>query len=380
MNCRVLIVSVSAGAGHLRAAQAVEKALAAKHPEVKVANIDAMEYVNAAFRRVYSKGYLDLVNRAPALWGHIYSRTERARPTGPTARLNRLMERLNSGRLVRFAREFDPHEVLAVHPLPMDVFNRLKRKGRLGARVSVAVTDYDVHPLWIDPVTDCYFAGCEEVAHRLGRHGLERRRIRTTGIPVVPEFSAPVRARARRRVSSEMGLRAGCPTMLTSAGGFGVGRVDEAIDTMVSAASRGGGANLVVVAGRNRKLRNRLSKLRTPRAVKLVVLGFVDNMHELMSVADLMVTKPGGLTSSECLSRRLPMLIIDPIPGQEERNATYLLEAGAAWQAPTLDALDYKLGRLLSEPARLTAMSRAAGRLARPRACFDIAEALATRR
>ncbi len=377
MNRRVLIVSVSAGAGHLRAAQAVEEALSAAHPEVEVVNIDAMEYVSAAFRRLYSKGYLDLVNRAPALWGCIYARTERAKPTGPAARLNRLMERLNSRKLVRFASDFAPHEILAVHPLPMDVFNRLKRRGKLEARVSVAITDYDVHPLWIDPATDRYFAGCDEIAHRLTRHGIERRRIATTGIPVVPQFSSPTPTRDRRRVAADLGLRPGRPTMLTSAGGFGVGRVDEAIKIMVSAAARAGGANLVVVTGRNRKLRAKLMKLRSPRSVKLIVLGFIDNMHELMASADLMVTKPGGLTSSECLARSLPMLIIDPIPGQEERNAAYLLEAGVAWQASTLDSLDYKLGRLLTESAQLAVMRRAAGRLAHPQACFKIARALA---
>jgi processive 1,2-diacylglycerol beta-glucosyltransferase len=165
--------------------------------------------------------------------------------------------------------------------------------------------------------------------------------------------------------------------VLTSAGGFGVGRVIPAIETMTAAASRAGGADIVVVAGRNDKLRARAAGLRPPRGVKLVALGFVDNMHELTAAVDLMVSKPGGLTSSECLARRLPMLIVDPIPGQEERNAAHLLEGGAAWQAATLDALDYKLGRLLAEPGHLPSMRRAAARLARPRACFRVAGALA---
>ena len=146
---------------------------------------------------------------------------------------------------------------------------------------------------------------------------------------------------------------------------------------MAAAAARAGGADLVVVSGRNEKLRRKIAALKAPRGVRLVPLGFVTNMHEITAVVDLMISKPGGLTSSECLARRLPMLIVDPIPGQEERNATYLLEAGAAWQASTLDSLDFKLGRLLAEPKHLAAMRRAAGRLARPRACFEIASALA---
>lgn len=373
----MLVVSVSAGAGHLRAAQAVEEALAERHPDCEVLNVDAMEHVPAAFRRVYAKGYLDLVNRAPMLWGCIYSRTEKSESTALTARLNRLMERLNSRRLVKVARDFAPDEVLAVHPLPMDVFNREKRRGRLAARVSVVITDFDVHPLWIDPASDRYFASCQEVAHRLALRGVNAARVTVSGIPVVPEFAREVSPRRRAEVRRELGLRQGRPAVLVSAGGFGVGRVAEAVGLMAAAAARAGGADMVVVAGRNRKLREKVAALRAPRGVRIFPLGFVNNMHELTAVADLMVSKPGGLTSSECLARGLPMLILDPIPGQEERNAAFLLEGGAAWQAATLDGLDYKLGRLLSEPARLAAMRKAAARLARPDACYRIAAALA---
>jgi processive 1,2-diacylglycerol beta-glucosyltransferase len=374
---RVLIVSVSAGAGHLRAAQAVEEALAARHPECEVLNVDAMEYVPAAFRRLYAKGYLDLVNRAPMLWGYIYSRTEKSKSTAVTARLNRLMERLNSRKLVKVAREFDPHEILAVHPLPMDVFNREKRRGRLAARVSVVITDFDVHPLWVDPASDRYFASCGEVAHRLALRGVDAARVTVTGIPLVPEFAVAVPPRRRAAVRRELGLRPGRPAVLASAGGFGVGRVAEAVELMAGAAARAGGADLVVVAGRNRKLREKVAGLRAPRGVRILPLGFVTNMHELTAVVDLMVSKPGGLTSSECLARGLPMLILDPIPGQEERNAAFLLEGGAAWQAATLEGLDYKLGKLLAEPTRLASMCRAASRLARPDACYRVAAALA---
>jgi processive 1,2-diacylglycerol beta-glucosyltransferase len=336
-----------------------------------------MDYVPRTFRRLYARGYLDLVNRAPALWGYIYSRTEKGSPTGAGARLNRLLERLNARKLVKAARDFAPDRILCVHPLPMDVFNDLARRGRPVAPVWVAVTDFDVHPLWIDPDTHHYFAGCEGVAHRLARRGVDARRVTVTGIPVVPAFARPVPAEARRKLRKELGLREGRRALLASAGGFGVGRVGEALEVMSAAAARAGGADLVVVCGRNRKLRAELSAARPPRGVKLVVLGFVENMHELTAAVDLMVSKPGGLTSSECLARGLPMLIVDPIPGQEERNATYLLEAGAAWQAATLDSLDHKLSRLLSDPRQLARMRRAARRLARPRACFEVAAALA---
>lgn len=377
MTRRVLIISVSAGAGHLRAAAAVEAALAERHPDVETLNIDAMDYVSAGFRRLYKQGYLQLVNHAPTLWGYIYSRTGKQKRTGAAARLGRLVARLNARKLIKTVRSFAPDEVLAVHPLPVDILCGLKRRGKFAGRISVVVTDFDVHPLWIDPAADRYFASCEEVAHLLARRGIAREKTIVTGIPVMPSFARRATPADRARVRKALGLHPGKPAVLTSAGGFGVGRVAEAIGVMAAAAGRAGGAGIVAVAGRNSKLRARIAALSPPRGVRLVSLGFRDDMHDLMAAADLMVSKPGGLTSSECLARRLPMLIVDPIPGQEERNAAFLLAGGAAWEAAGPDSLDYKLAKLLADPAQLARMRRAAACLARPRACFEIAAALA---
>jgi processive 1,2-diacylglycerol beta-glucosyltransferase len=378
MPRRVLVVSVSAGAGHLRAAQAVTEALAAAHPDVTVKNIDCMDYCLGLFRHAYSGLYLRMADRAPWLWRYVYRKSARQQPSDWMARLERWIERQSCGKLVRLAAEFAPDEILCVHPLPLHVFLALKRRGKLSARISVATTDFDLHPLWTGPGVDRYFASCEEIAHYLERAGAEPKAITVTGIPIVPVFAQPVPPAERARLRKEFMLADGRPTVLASAGGFGVGRVARAIRTVMNAAHRAGGADVLVVAGRNEKLRAEIHGLAAPAGVRLCVFGFVTNMHELTAAADLIVTKPGGLTASECLARALPMILLDPIPGQEESNATYLLEHGAAWQARDLAMLDYKVGRLLAQPEQLAAMRKAAEKLARPRAAFDIAKILAT--
>jgi processive 1,2-diacylglycerol beta-glucosyltransferase len=165
--------------------------------------------------------------------------------------------------------------------------------------------------------------------------------------------------------------------VLCSAGGFGVGRIYQTIRAVIAAATRAGGADVLVVAGRNQKLRAQLQAMTAPEGVKLTVFGFVNNMHELMAAADVMVSKPGGLTSTEAVARSLPMIILDPIRGQEEANAIYLLENGVAWQAQDLPSLACKLGRLLTSPEDRAAMRRACERLARPKAAFEVARVLA---
>ena len=165
--------------------------------------------------------------------------------------------------------------------------------------------------------------------------------------------------------------------VLCSAGGFGVGHIYQTIRAVILAASRAGGADVLVVAGRNQKLRARIQAIPAAEGVRLTVFGFVNNMHDLMAASDVMITKPGGLTASEGMARSLPMIVLDPIPGQEEANASYLQESGVAWRAHDLGSLDYKLGRLVSSTEDRSAMRRACERTGRPRAAFEVAKVLA---
>jgi processive 1,2-diacylglycerol beta-glucosyltransferase len=377
MARRVLIVSVSAGAGHLRAAQAVHEALGAAHQDVTAKNVDCIGHTFWPFRHMYVGSYLMMVNHLPTMWGRMYRRTSRQSPKALVPRTCRLIERFFCWKLGRLIREFAPDEILANHPLPLHYICSLKRRGLIRARVSVSITDYCLHSLWTHPDVDLYFAGCPEVAYLIERQGAAAERIRTTGIPLVPAFAKPATAEERTRLRREMMLPDGRPTVLCSAGGFGVGQIHATIRAAVAAADRAGGADVLVVAGRNQKLRARLQAMTAPESVKLTVFGFVNNMHDLMAASDVMISKPGGLTSTEAIARSLPMIVLDPIPGQEESNATYLQEAGVAWRAHDNGSLDYKLGRLLASAEDRAAMRRACERIARPKAAFEVARVLA---
>jgi processive 1,2-diacylglycerol beta-glucosyltransferase len=369
---RFLVLSASAGAGHLRAAEAVEAALKEACPDATVKNVDALTLTPPPFRRLYGKGYLDLVNRAPEIVGIIYDRTNRTpkHPAGDQLRLG--VERLNTRPLKEFVRDFEPDLICHTHFLPAEILAHEAGKGRLCVPQVVVVTDFDVHRFWLTKLAARYYVAREECRVHLGRLGVDTERIRVSGIPIHPVFS---RVPGRGVLGQKHGVKGTLPLLLVMCGGFGVGPMEALLGDLVSFVKD---AEIVVVAGKNEALRKRLEKAVRSAPVPTRVIGFTTEIHEWMALADLAVTKPGGLTTSEALAMGLPLVIANAIPGQETRNATMLYEAGAAISGENPATLGYRVGTLLKSPGRLKAMGEAARHLARPRAAQEVVDDLLT--
>lgn len=367
---RILILSASAGAGHLRAAEAIETACRMRLPSAEVKHVDALTLTPAPFRRLYSRGYLDFVSRAPELYGVLYERTNRP-PRSPAGdKLRLALERLNTVPFVRFVKEFDPHVICHTHFLPAEIVGHEKRKGRVGAPHVVVVTDFEVHRYWLCAGVERYCVAREDNRFHLEALGVPTDRVRVTGIPIDPVFAEQANVAA---LKSKHGVEGGVPTVLILCGGFGVGPVEALVTSLWGAVA---GARMVIVAGRNEALRERLSRRAARAPVPTRVLGYTREMHEWMAVSDILVTKPGGLTTSEGLALGLPFVVANPIPGQETRNATMLFEEGVAISGENPYTIGPRVARLLASPERLSAMRRRALALARPRAALDIAEEL----
>lgn len=367
---RLLILSASAGAGHLRAAEAVEVACKERWPDAEVRHVDVLTLTPAPFRRLYGKGYLDFVNKAPELMGILYDRTNRP-PKNPAGdRLRLLAERLNTRPLVELLREFDPDLICHTHFLPAEIVAHQKRKRRIRAPHAVVVTDYDVHRFWLCPGVERYFVAREENRVHLEALGEPNGAIRITGIPIHPSFSRVADAAALR---AKHGVGSERPLLLVLCGGFGVGPVEALVEGLIASVEN---AQLVVIAGRNEALQKRLEKAARRTIVPSRVLGFTTEMHEWLALADVVVTKPGGLTTSEALALGVPMVVANAIPGQETRNAAMLYEAGAAISGENPLTIGYRVARLLESPERLEAMRAAARRLGRPQAAALIADEL----
>ena len=371
MPNQVLILSASAGAGHLRAAQAIERAFAEAAPTWEVHNHDTLRFTNPLFRRLYSKTYIEMVNRMPEILGWLYDRLD---DPDQDDRLQLAFDKLNTGPLIKLLERLQPDITVCTHFLPAEIISWLIGKGRLSTRQAIVVTDFDVHAQWLCPNYAHYFVAIDETRAHLEELGVPPEKVTVSGIPIDPVFAVPKDKLAMRE---KHGLRPDGPVILSSAGGFGVGRVDELMTSLLKLRHR---AQVVAVCGKNEELKAQLDELASQQPadarVALKVVGYTTEMDELMAASDLVIGKPGGLTTSEAMARGLVYVIVSPIPGQEERNSDHLLEEGAAIRCNNLPVLAYKVDQLLDDPARLEVMRRQALKLGRPRAAFDIVDKL----
>jgi processive 1,2-diacylglycerol beta-glucosyltransferase len=338
-------------------------------PSAVVRNVDVLDFTNAAFRQVYGRAYLDLVNKAPHALGYFYDMLDR-KPSAQhkSDRLRLLVEKLNLRKLLKFLRTETWDVIVNTHFLPAEMIASLRSNGELATPHLTVTTDFETHRLWVNQPCDHYFTATDEGAAYLQHWGVPAGNVTVTGIPVHPAFSRPKdRAECRKRLL----LAGDRPVILQLAGGFGVGPIEQLCRGILDVETP---LELLVVAGRNEELKTRLEQIQPPSRHLLHVHGFTKQMDEFMAAADLVVSKPGGLTTSEALACGTPMAIVNPIPGQESRNSDYLLENGAAIKINNAGTLAYKLSQLLREPNRLAQLAANARRIGRPRAAFEVAE------
>ena len=363
----LLVLSVSAGNGHVRAAQALCAAAQARAPTGGAVHIDAMAHMTAGFRKVYTDWYLQLIHRAPDLWSYLHQKSDSTPHSAVSQRLRRGIERASAGALLREVRRVRPAAIVCTHFLPAELLMRERNRGRLDCPVWLQVTDYDLHNMWIVPGLQGYLAATEEVAFRMRSRGLPAAQVHVTGIPVMPDFSAPdAPALAREANVRRLGLDPARRVVLMTSGGAGVGDLAARVAHALALQGPGCDFQVIAVAGRNTAALGSLQAMQARHPGRLLPVGFTDEMHRLMAAADLVVTKPGGLTIAECLALGKPMLLVSPIPGQEEHNAGFLMEEGAAWLAYDTIGLGYKLAGLMAAPERLAHMASRSRALGRP--------------
>lgn len=370
---KVLILSASSGAGHVRAAQAVEAAFERTGSAREVKHLDTLKFTTRLFRNLYSKAYIEMIQKAPEVLGWIYDVADKP---WKNERRRLAFDRLNTMPFVKMLTSYQPEITVCTHFLPAEIISWLKAKRRLDTRQAIVVTDLDVHAMWLCHHYEHYFVALDETRVHLEKLGIAPTRITTSGIPIDPMFAE---SRDKSEMRRKHGLSAGKTTILVTAGGYGVGRVDRLITSLAELKHP---SQVVIVCGANVELKQHLEDLTSkslPASAKTVefkVLGFTDVMHEYMAASDLLLGKAGGLTTAEALASGLVLAIVDPIPGQEERNADHLLEEGVAIRCNNLPTLGYKLDRLLEDKQRFNQMATAVKRLARPRAAYDIVSKL----
>ena len=364
---RILIMSVSAGTGHVKAAAAIEKTFFADARVDKVINLDALQYTNKLFRDFYSRFYASLVTSAPNFLGWWYKTSDEPWRTD-TMRL--MIDRLNTRPLVKFIRSFEPHIIVCTHFMPAGIISHLIAAGHLQAKLSIVVTDFNFHAMWLSRAFQRYFVALDETKAYLRMLGLPPERITVSGIPIDPIFQDPI---DRLKECKILGLDPEKRILLLSAGATGMVSTKFMVERLFSLDA---GVQIIVVCGRNEVLKRKLEEITKWKQEQFKIFGYTNEMHKLMKVSDILISKPGGMTSSEALASGLPMCIVNPIPGQEELNSDHLLEQGIAIKCHDLSTLAFKLRNLLDDPYKLSNMKSNALKFAKPYASQTVVETL----
>ncbi len=362
---KILLLHASAGAGHKRAAEALAAALGGLGAEPVVRDI--LDFTVPLFRKTYVEGYLDIVRTVPELWGYMYARTDRAAQPPWKKATRSLFNQLNTLTFARFFDRLRPDATVCTHFLPLEILaSRIPRKG-VTTPLHAVVTDFAVHALWICPNVSRYYVATEEARRHTIRKGQPADRVKVTGIPIHPVFSTREPPESARR---RLGLKPDLPAILLISGGFGVGPTVQLLRSFRNDACP---CQILVVVGKNAAMQRKAEEAARALPIAVKVYGFVENVHELMDAADLVISKPGGLTSSEVLAKGKPLVIVDPIPGQEQRNCEYLLEAGAAVRLFEIEDAPDTIQALLGDRRRLERMARQARLTGKPQAALAIA-------
>lgn len=360
----VLFLTAATGGGHVKAAQALMEHMEKQLPGCRTRLVDALKYISPIIDRLITGTYLNTVKTLPGLYGKFYDLSEKDETITKLVRgLNNLLSR----RLLQLFQEDMPEAVICTHTMPLQMLARLKKKGLVSIPVIGIVTDYTNHYFWRLDEIDAFIVAHECIKDDMVKMGLRESSIYVCGIPVAERFS---KEQTDRRIClARLGLE-NKPTVLVMGGSLGLGNIEQVFRSLLYIRQE---IQIVVVTGSNNKLRQQLEAI-SADCSNIRILGYTERISELMSASSLIITKPGGVTISEALVKRLPICIIDPIPGQEERNAKFLRNSGAAFRLTDRDDLEYLLEHTLLKPNILKRMSEAAGRLAKPNACEEISD------
>jgi len=356
--------------GHKKAAIAVFKAFQKRGNAVTAQNIDTLEYANKFYKFVYNELYVFLMTSGKMLWGFLYYLTD----LGPVDAFMRLFKGntdiKNLPGLAEMITRENPDAIVTTHFVLPSISEILKKKNDLSAKTFVVVTDYGPHAFWIAKDIDRYFIGADAMMPAMLKKGIPKEKITVTGIPTVEEFTREMNSAELR---SKYGIQPDRKTIFTLSGGFGVGPTEEILKELCACKEK---IQVIAVCGHNKQAYSNIEAMRDKLNYPVILFGFTDKVAELMAVSDLMVTKAGGISVTEALNMRLPMILFESIPGQETWNEKLLVEAGAARKAASIKEIPALANAILSSPVVYDSLRAGIEKIRRPRAADDIVDAV----
>ncbi|MDD4979925.1 MAG: glycosyltransferase [Candidatus Omnitrophica bacterium] len=362
---RIILMYISEVSGHHSATLAIEKALKILQPDTQILNIDGFNYTNPISEKIVNRLYMAVIKRTPKIWDYLYDNPAVVKKI---EKIKNVVHKFNSPKLKNLFDKFKPDAIICTQAFPCGMAADFKKTYASDIPLVAVLTDYIPHSYWVYDKVDYYITPSQEVSLRLIKKGVPPDKIKPLGIPFDPKFNEGI---LKNEVMHRLHLDPGLFTVLIMGGGQGLGPIKTIIKSLEKVKK---GFQALVVSGTNKKLYGSL-KMRLKKYKKKVLLfGYVNNIHELMGISDIIITKPGGVTISEVLARKLPMIIVKPIPGQEVNNTAYLTDKKAAIKIDKPKDIHLIIDDLLENRQKLARLAEAAGGIAKPNASLDIAK------
>ncbi len=361
----ILLLYISNNSGHHCATKAIEESLHALSSDIKVLNINCFNYTNPVLEKIINSIYNNVIKSKPEVWEYLYDNPKILRRT---KKIRKLIHKFNSKKLKKLIYDFNPEAVVCSQAFPCGMVADFKKTFNLNFPLVGVLTDYAPHLYWIYDNINAYVVPSEDTKNRIINCGIEKSKVFVYGIPISPRF---IDTGNKEPLLKNLKLESGIPTILIMGGGQGLGPIEDlifAINTIEKP------FQIIVICGANQKLKKWLEKRKLLFRKKMVIFGYSKEINKLMGISDLLVTKPGGLTTAEALTKALPIVIVNPLPGQETKNTEFLLEEKVAVKAKnSLDAA-VLIEELLNNPAKLKQMKAAALKHATPQSAVKAAQ------
>jgi processive 1,2-diacylglycerol beta-glucosyltransferase len=360
----IILMYISEISGHHSAAVAIEKSIKILSHNSNILNLNGFRYTNPISERIVNRIYTAVIKNTPKIWDYMYDNPKVKKKLD---KIKNSIHKMNSPKLKKLFDEFSPNAVVCTQAFPCGMVADYKKTYNSNLPLIAVLTDFIPHSYWIYDTVDYYIVPSEEVADKLAKKGVPAHKIKPLGIPFNPDFNVAV---DQEKIKHKLNLDPKLKTVLIMGGGQGLGPIKTIVKSLERVKEP---IQEMIVAGTNKKLYRSLKKKIRKYKKKIQLFGYVNNINELMAAADIVITKPGGITTSEALAKKLPILILKPLPGQEMNNCTYLVQQKAGIKIDKPQKIHHIIDDLIANPEKLNSLSHAASRISKPEASLDIA-------
>jgi processive 1,2-diacylglycerol beta-glucosyltransferase len=361
----VLLMYITRVSGHRQATLAVQQTLKSLYPDIKAPSVNGFGYTYPILEKIIHNTYMGVIKSTPQVWDYLY---DNPKVFKRSASLQKFLHRTSHDKIARLLKRHKPDAVVCTQAFPCGMVADYKKVHNLTDLKLIGVlTDFAPHSYWINDGIDYYVVPSEDSKERFVAKGVDPKKIKVFGIPLRPEFSEKLN---KKELYAKFELNEHVPTILIMGGGQGLGPIKKIVKSLIKLRRP---LQVIVLAGTNKKVVEKIQKLANKTNKKILVYEFANNVHELMEISTMIITKTGGMTTAESLAKGLPMVIVNPIPGQEMRNTDFLLQHGMAIRVEDADETGDEVELLLRSPEHLTAMRESAMKYSRPNASYDIA-------